>query len=126
MVYWQRFTWRDDVSWLLVMKEYGETESWSVHFKVNTVPQDVTVVFQPLNDGDILACYDGSIVQSFQTRLFTELMEFGHCCSDFEMEPYVETLELVNKESVTACRETIFCWRIKEYHHLGSYLSKRW
>ncbi|KAK9078847.1 hypothetical protein SSX86_002905 [Deinandra increscens subsp. villosa] len=99
-------------SWIWVMKEYGKFESWCVVYGppvtrgVFDHPMDV---FQPIANGDTLAYYykGGSEVYNFETGLLTEIARFPPCCSTFEMDAYVESLELIDKEHAAACGETV-------------------
>ncbi|KAI3803099.1 hypothetical protein L1987_31248 [Smallanthus sonchifolius] len=101
----------DGDGWIWVMKEYGKFESWSVHYKPKTEGKfDVIRVFQLIVNGDILAYYRKLKVYNLETMSFTKLMKFGACSSYVEMEPYVESLELVDKESATTCGETVLSW----------------
>ncbi|KAM0017878.1 putative F-box associated interaction domain-containing protein [Helianthus debilis subsp. tardiflorus] len=93
-----------------VMEEYCNIESWSVLFEFQAEAFDVIRVFQAVNDGDIVAYYNGSSVYNLQTRLLMKLLKFGPYCFDLEMETYAESLELLDKERATTCGETIFSW----------------
>ncbi|KAI3803098.1 hypothetical protein L1987_31247 [Smallanthus sonchifolius] len=105
----------DGDCWIWVMKEYGKFESWSVRYKPETEGKfEVTGVFQLITNGDILACYRKLKVYNLETMSFTKLIKFGACCSYVEMEPYVESLELVDKEGATTCGETILSWTEKD------------
>ncbi|XP_076909071.1 F-box/kelch-repeat protein At2g43270-like [Bidens hawaiensis] len=91
------------LSWIRVMKEYGNIESWSALFELKREPFDEIKVFQPIINGDILAYYGkGSKVYNIQTK-FTKCLEFGPNSIEVEMDPYVESLELVDKERATTC-----------------------
>ncbi|XP_076909122.1 F-box/kelch-repeat protein At3g06240-like [Bidens hawaiensis] len=98
----------ESYSWIRVMKEYGNTESWSTHFKLKRV---YSRVFQPIINGDILAyCnHKGSKVYNTRTRL-KKCLKFGPDCIKVEMDPYVESLELVDKERATTCGKTVYSW----------------
>ncbi|XP_076885048.1 F-box/kelch-repeat protein At3g06240-like [Bidens hawaiensis] len=101
----------DEYSLIQVMKEYGNSESWSELFKLKDDEFYGMTVFQPVINGDILAyCHEGSKVCNTQTRL-TNCSEFGPDCSKLDMDTYVESLELVDKERAAACGKTVFSWK---------------
>ncbi|XP_076885049.1 F-box/kelch-repeat protein At3g06240-like [Bidens hawaiensis] len=95
-------------SWIRVMKEYGNTESWSALFKLKGIYG--MTVFQPIINGDILAySQNGSKVYNTQTKV-TNFLRFGFGCCRVDMETYVESLKLVDKERATTCGKTVYSW----------------
>ncbi|KAJ0745144.1 putative F-box domain, galactose oxidase/kelch, beta-propeller, F-box associated interaction [Helianthus annuus] len=81
--------------WLRVMKEYGKTESWPELCKLQKESLLGTNFYNP------------------QTGSYTKLLEFGPDCYKVEMDMYVESLELLDKERSTTCGKTIFSWTKK-------------
>ncbi|KAJ0701622.1 putative F-box domain-containing protein [Helianthus annuus] len=91
-----------------VMEEYDKTESWTVLFEVEIKGQ--FHVIQPTTNGDVLVAYNvQSKVYNLRTMSFTKLLlKFGPCRYNIEMETYVESLELLDKDNTVTCGETIF------------------
>lgn len=82
----------DSGTW--VMKEYSKTES--LRFKLPTRWQwEAIAIFQPIRNGDIVA-YSAGGKDSDHLTVYSESTH-----SDVEVESYVESLELVDKESAT-------------------------
>ncbi|MFS7981812.1 putative F-box associated interaction domain-containing protein [Helianthus anomalus] len=111
----------DGDSWKIrVMGEYGKTESWSLLFELKNDPFCRSAAFQPITNGDLLAYYkqdtNGDLLVHYgrskvykpQTRLLTKLFEYRPNCYKLEMDTYVESLELVDKQSATTCGKTVW------------------
>ncbi|KAJ0701619.1 putative F-box domain-containing protein [Helianthus annuus] len=109
----------DGDSWKIrVMGEYGKTESWSLLFELKRDAFHWSAAFQRITNGDLLACYKGTNgdllvlyggskeVYNPQTRLLTKVFEYRPNGYKLEMDTYVESLELVDKESATTCGKT--------------------
>ncbi|XP_076909078.1 F-box/kelch-repeat protein At3g06240-like [Bidens hawaiensis] len=96
-------------SWIQVMKEYGNIESWSIVFKLEKIYR--MTVFQPMINGDILATH-GLWSRVYNTRTkFTKSLEFGPGCCKVEMQTYVESLELADNKRATNCGKTVYSWK---------------
>ncbi|KAJ0881325.1 putative F-box domain-containing protein [Helianthus annuus] len=108
-------------SWKIrVMGEHGKTESWSLLFELKRDAFHWSAAFQRITNGDLVAYYKGTNsdllvlyggskeVYNPQTRLLTKLFEYRPNCYKLEMDTYVESLELVDKESATTCGKTLW------------------
>ncbi|XP_076909128.1 F-box/kelch-repeat protein At2g43445-like [Bidens hawaiensis] len=107
---------KDDYSWIRVMKEYGNIESLSPLSKVKRDSYRRMTVFQPIINGDILAYFraKGSKVYLYKQTNVTNHLEFGTDCCKLQMDTYVESLELVDRERATTCGKTVFSWTEKD------------
>ncbi|KAK1417151.1 hypothetical protein QVD17_26273 [Tagetes erecta] len=95
---------------ILTMKEYNKLESWYVSFEFKIKGRDVFRVFQHITNADLLVYNDGSRIYDPKTMALTELARFGPDYIKLEMETYIESLELLDKNRATTCGETIFSW----------------
>ncbi|KAK9078848.1 hypothetical protein SSX86_002906 [Deinandra increscens subsp. villosa] len=107
-------SWEGGDCWIMTMKEYGNTESWCKLYKLDIKEAfDLVKVLQlPVRSdgGDLVAYYEGSKVYNPETKMETKVLKFGPYCFNLEMEAYVGSLELLDKERATTCGETIFSW----------------
>ncbi|KAI3803097.1 hypothetical protein L1987_31246 [Smallanthus sonchifolius] len=104
-------SWGGGGTWIWVMKVYGKAESWCLRYVPETRgASNLIDVFQPIPNGNVFAYCRGSKVHNLKTGRCTQGMKFGPF-SDVGMEMYVESLELVDKESATAFGKTVVSWK---------------